>query len=497
MEGGWPVSTNRATLQTHLRGFLEFGLMLDPWLAGLSAENFSFGGQELLARAAARLAAQHWHEPLIADTLGVLPAQRSLALRAAREILNSSAATVAQDRLGRIAVDAAMAGEAIERMDRFVDRHGFGPLVQIFLAVTACDSQAAVAHYGQLSEQEFVSGARHRPWANGSLGDELLAGLACGAYRLKVQDRRRIVVTTEAGRRRQAAVRGVLTDSGYLEARLRLAWISHANLLAEAEDPETGLWAPKAYRLALTRFSRAGPGMRVLDAGCGPGTQMFAGGLWEAVGRDGTVTGLDPAAALLDRARRKAQALHTGNVTLVQGRAESMPFADGQFDVSIAAGLLEYTDGVRAMAEVVRVTRPGGWVTVAGSTDAAFDGETLRDWFLPLAQIAKRYGIDAGARTAVYGRLAEVFENAGLRQVEIMHADSQRILSDPDRTVAELIQGSAFAQEVLERVPWAARHEVVRELVARGQALCATTAPEQRTVVGETHLARGAVVAPR
>lgn len=491
------MSINRAALHLHLRGFLEVGLMLDPWLAGLSTETFSFGGQELLARAAARLAGQYWHEPLIADTLGVLPAERSLALRAAREILNSSAATVAHDRLGHVAVDAAMAGEAIERMERFVDRHGFGPLVQIFLAVTTCDSQAAIAHYGQLSEQEFVSGARHRPWANGSLTDELLEGLASGTYQLKVQDRRRVVLTTLAGSRRQAAMRGLLADSGYLDARLRLTWISHANLLAEGGDPETGSWAAQAYRLALTRFSRAGPGMRVLDAGCGPGTQMFAGGLWEAVGRDGSVTGLDPAAALLERARGKALALHTGNVTLVQGRAEHMPFADGAFDVSIAAGLLEYTDGARAMAEVVRVTRPGGWVTVAGATDAALGGETLRDWFQPLDQIAKRYGIEAGARTSVYQRLAEVFESAGLQDIETTHAESTRILSDPYRTVTELIRGSAFAQEVLERVPWAARHTVVRELIARGQLLCATTAPEQRTVVGTTHLARGEVAAPR
>ena len=488
---------DRGGLHLYLRAFLEVGLILDPWLAGLTSECFSFDSLDRITRAAAELTSEYWHEPLIAETLGTWPASQAVARKATLEILSSSSAVIAHEQLGRVAVSLAMADEAIQRMERFVGRHGFGPLVRIFQAVTRCDSQAAVAHYGHMSEQSFVSGAQHRPWASGALGDELLVGLACGTYQLKVQEGRRVVLTTEQGIRLETETRQVLADSGYLEARLRLTWISHANLPTDDADAELGLWPAGPDRLTLTRFSHVRPGMDVLHAGCGAGTQMFAGGLWSAVGRDGSVTGLDPAAVLVQRARDKALALDAHNVTLVRGRAEAMPFADGQFDASVAAGLLEYTDCPQAMAEIVRVTRAGGSITVAGATDGTFDRETMRDWFQPLLQLAERYGIDPGGRVGVYGRLAAVFDGAALRDVEVAHEAKRRILSDPDRTVAEMVRGSGFLQEVLERVPWAARDDVVRELVIRGHRVCATTGPEQRTVVAQIHLARGIVTTAR
>ena len=68
----------------------------------------------------------------------------------------------------------------------------------------------------------------------------------------------------------------------------------------------------------------------------------------------------DPAAGMLARAERRASELRRP-VTLVQARAESLPFEDGSFDTVVTALVLCSVDDVeRALAEIRRVLRHGG-----------------------------------------------------------------------------------------------------------------------------------------
>lgn len=481
-------------LPAALRTFLECGLILDPWLAGLSDESFTFESQEVLARAAASLAGEHWREPTLSQTLGTVPAPRSLGRRAALEVLTCSAAAVAHERVAHIAVNAAMAAEAVRRVELFVTKRGFGPLVLVFLAVTFAESQAAVAHYGHIPEDEFVSGVRHRPWAKAPLDDELMLGLAAGNYRLAIHDSRRYVESTESGRRKLETTRRLLAETGYLAERLRLTWVSHFNLHGDLDEyvahvlPDTN-----TQRLAFTEFCRITPGMAVLDVGCGSGAQLFEGGLWAAAGSEGTLVGLDPAVGMLAQARRKAKARRPRNVKFIQGRAESIPFPDDRFDAVVAIGVLEYTDVAQAVAEMVRVTRPGGQITVIGASQGAFDLVAMREWFQPVLDLAKRYGVDPGRRAVTYAQMGTVLRDAGLTSIDTTSADSKLLLSDPDFTVHGVVQGSDFALEVLERLPWAARQDVILELVHRGRTVCAGTSAEQRTIRVQTDLARGVV----
>ncbi len=490
------MTLDRPVLATALRTFLECGLILDPWLAGLSNESFSFESQELLSKAAVSLAGEYWREPVISQTLGTVPGPKSLGRQAVLEVLTCSAAAVAHERVGHITVDTAVAAEAVRRLELFVAKIGFGPLVLVFLAVTFYESQGAVAHYGQMSEEDFVSGARHRPWRSTPLDDELMLGLATGNYRLSVRDGRRYVEGTAEGLRMLETTRTLLADTGYLAQRLRLTWVSHFNL-HENWDQYVAHFHPdaEAQRLAFTEYCRLAPGMAVLDVGCGPGTQMFEGGMWLAVGQAGSVVGLDPAVGMLAQARRKAAIRGAGNVTFVQGRAESLPFAKDRFDASVAIGVLEYANAEQAVAEMVRVTRPGGSVTVIGASQGAFDLLAMRAWFQPVLDLAERYGVDPGKRGRAYEQLEELLGAAGLISVESSVAQSAVVLSDPDFTVQGVVQGSDFALEVLGHLPWAAREDVIRDLVQRGRTVCASTRPDERTIAVRTCFARGTVPA--
>jgi ubiquinone/menaquinone biosynthesis C-methylase UbiE len=101
-----------------------------------------------------------------------------------------------------------------------------------------------------------------------------------------------------------------------------------------------------------------GPGMRVLDVGCGAGDVAFLVG--EMVGAEGSVLGvdLDGTAVELADARRAAQ--RVGNVAFRCGDARSRAFG-GPFDAVVGRFVLMFmTDATAALAHFANQLRPGG-----------------------------------------------------------------------------------------------------------------------------------------
>jgi len=76
------------------------------------------------------------------------------------------------------------------------------------------------------------------------------------------------------------------------------------------------------------------------------------------------VVGIDQSPEMLAAGRdRVAHAGLNERIELREGRAEDLPFADGEFDAATFTYLLRYVDDVPAtLSELARVVRPGGFV---------------------------------------------------------------------------------------------------------------------------------------
>jgi SAM-dependent methyltransferase len=138
---------------------------------------------------------------------------------------------------------------------------------------------------------------------------------------------------------------------------------------ATVDGADPGRWSEIAARWSELRgeFARPvwdavvaatgiGPGSRVLDVGCGSGE------LLAHLARLGaSPAGIDPAPGMVELARAR---LPVADVRL--GPAQPLPWPDGSFDVVTAVNALQFAgDPLDALAELARVTVPGGRVAVA------------------------------------------------------------------------------------------------------------------------------------
>jgi SAM-dependent methyltransferase len=144
----------------------------------------------------------------------------------------------------------------------------------------------------------------------------------------------------------------------------------------------------------------AGHRPRLLDAGCGTGANLLA------LAQRGEALGIDlaePAIRLSDRR----------GATVVRGSLEALPFADGSFDCVTSFDVLYHRavrDDQRAVAELVRVLRPGGLLCVR----------------VPALEMLRR-GHDRRVHTRhryERGELVRLLEGAGLQPLRATYCDT-------------------------------------------------------------------------
>jgi ubiquinone/menaquinone biosynthesis C-methylase UbiE len=141
-----------------------------------------------------------------------------------------------------------------------------------------------------------------------------------------------------------------------------------------------------------------------LDVACGPGSVVvaFAGRVRQAVGLDATE-------AMLDEARRLAAASGVANVAWHRGDAYALPFADGAFDiVSCRYAFHHMQEPARALAEMIRVCRPGGRIVLC---DAVASDDPAKAAAL---NAMERHRDPSTVEFRPLGLLVGLFRNAGL-----------------------------------------------------------------------------------
>jgi SAM-dependent methyltransferase len=160
----------------------------------------------------------------------------------------------------------------------------------------------------------------------------------------------------------------------------------------------------------LADFAGVAAGDRVLDVGSGPGALTA-----ELVARLGAaaVTAVDPSESFVAAVRERYP-----GVGVEQASAEQLPFPDRQFDAALAQLVVHFmADPVPGLREMARVTREGGRVA-ACVWDLAGGRAPISAFWEAARELDPDVMDESHLPGAREGHLAELFEAAGLRELE-------------------------------------------------------------------------------
>lgn len=189
---------------------------------------------------------------------------------------------------------------------------------------------------------------------------------------------------------------------------------------AQGYDALMGRYLP-ILAPAFADAAGIGPGRRVLDVGCGPG-----GLTSELVARSGSdhVVGIDPSEPFVSACRDR----HPG-VDVRIGVAEKLPFADASFDATLACLVVGFmSDASAGIAEMTRVTRPGG-VVAACFWDLA-RMQMLRRFWEGVADLSGAPRGEVARLGSREGDLSALLTHAGLDDVHETTLDSWATYTD-------------------------------------------------------------------
>jgi SAM-dependent methyltransferase len=150
-------------------------------------------------------------------------------------------------------------------------------------------------------------------------------------------------------------------------------------------------------------------GQRALDVGCGPGA--LTAELVDRLGAE-NVAAVDPSEPFVT-----AVAERYPGVEARQGSAEQAPFGDDEFDVVLAQLVIHFLkDPVAGVAEMRRVTRPGGVIAACVWDHGGHEGP-LRKFWEAARLIDPKVDDESRLPGVRQGQLGDYFRQAGLDEV--------------------------------------------------------------------------------
>jgi SAM-dependent methyltransferase len=181
------------------------------------------------------------------------------------------------------------------------------------------------------------------------------------------------------------------------------------DVAADAYDRFMGQYSSQ-LSAQLADLADIAAGQRVIDVGCGPGALTTE--LVQRLGANG-VEAVDPSEQFAEAARER----HAG-VDVRLAPAEDLPFADDEFDAALAQLVVHFmADPVAGLAEMRRVTRPDG-VVAASVWDVGGGRAPISPYWKAVRELDPNLTGESDRAGTREGHLAELFEAAGLRDVE-------------------------------------------------------------------------------
>jgi SAM-dependent methyltransferase len=226
---------------------------------------------------------------------------------------------------------------------------------------------------------------------------------------------------------------------------------SHFDRIATVYDESLPGHVVEHYLRKRTAFVRAlSPSGSVLDVGCGTGAlaQRLAESGYE-------VTGVDPSEGMLEVLRARSP-----EVRAAVGSGTELPFGSDSFDIVLSVATMHHiADPVavrRTLAEMTRVSKPGGWILV-------WDHNPQNPYW---SNLMGRVPQDTGDERLIPA--TELVD--GLRAAGAEVTSVQQLGLVPDFTPRSAVRAAAALERIAERTPYLRNYCAHNVVVARNPA---------------------------
>ncbi|MFI5586036.1 class I SAM-dependent methyltransferase [Amycolatopsis sp. NPDC051758] len=157
-------------------------------------------------------------------------------------------------------------------------------------------------------------------------------------------------------------------------------WRRYWDRKSASYDAEMGIWDRRLFGDSREWACAQATG-EVLEVAVGTGLNL------PFYPAEVTLTGLDLSSGMLSLARDRARAIDRP-VTLREGSAHALPFADASFDTVVCTfGLCAIPDPATAVAEMTRVLRPGGRLILVDHVASSSWVVRVMQWLVELASV--------------------------------------------------------------------------------------------------------------